>query len=121
MFSITVAGVNRLDIVLDGKLSKADMRKLLDDYVEKSEGMTDGVMLYRIEAFAMPEPAALAVEFARLPKLIKTLARFNKVAVISDKNWIKRVGEWEGKLIPGLAIKSFSPEEVAAAEAWLSG
>ena len=47
-------------------------------------------------------------------------AKFKKAAVLTDKNWIQKVSELEGLLIPGLEIKAFDRDQVEEAESWLS-
>ena len=49
--------------------------------------------------------------------LFKLVGRFPKCAVLCDAGWIRIVAELEGKIIPGLEIKSFRAEDRAAAEA----
>ena len=120
MFKITKISANRVDIELSGTLDADDMRTLLDELISKSEGVSDGRMLYTISDFSMPSLGAMAVEMTRLPKLFGLLGKFDKCAVLSDANWIKKVATIEGALIPGLDIKSFDMEEVDAAEAWLA-
>lgn len=119
MLTITKPAADRIDIVLDGKVDADIMRKALDDLIEKSEGMTGGKMFYRITNFELPTLGAFGVEFRRLPKLFKMLGAFDKCAVLTDSDWMKKAVEIEGALIPGMEIKSFDYDAVDVAEAWL--
>ena len=119
MFEVTKKDDNRLDISLLGPLNADGMRTVLDELIDKSEGMKDGQMLYTITNFSMPTLGAMAVEFTRLPKLFGLLGKFDRCAVVSDTGWIRTAAEVEGALLPGLAIKAFEPGEEDAAEAWL--
>ena len=119
MYEIVRKGENRLDISLRGTLNAGDMRGVLDELIEKSEGMQEGRMLYTITSFSMPTLGAMAVEFSRLPKLFGLLGKFDRCAVVSDASWIRTAAEVEGALLPGLVIKAFEPGEEDAAEAWL--
>lgn len=120
MFNITKVDDRRLDLFLDGKLDKEEMRVALDDLIEKSEGVENGRMLYRIEDFEFPTLGAMAVEFSRLPSLFKMVGKFDRCAVLVDQGWVAKVSEFEGALIPGLDIKAFKLAETAEAEAWLA-
>jgi hypothetical protein len=51
-----------------------------------------------------------------MPGLMK---KFKRVAVSTDKVWLKKVSEFEGSLFPGLEIRGFDRGQKA--EACLSG
>lgn len=48
------------------------------------------------------------------------IRKFKRAALLSDQEWIKKIGEIEGKLIPGLEIKAFYRDQKDAAIEWLS-
>ncbi|MNP71590.1 hypothetical protein D3C76_1679940 [compost metagenome] len=95
------------------------MRAGLDELTQKSEGIAHGRMLYRVGEFEVPTLGAMAVEVSRLPQLFRVVRRFDRMAVVADKKWIRKVSEVEGTLIPGLTIKAFDSHQAADAEAWL--
>ena len=97
------------------------MAKGLDDLLEKSEDVTNGLMLYTITDFSMPSLGAIGVEMQRLPKLFGLLGKFDRCAVICDESWLRTAAEIEGKLFPGIDIKSFQFNEVEEADKWLEG
>lgn len=118
MFTVTRTSANRLDITLGGKLDSDAMTVALDELQVAAEGIENGRMLYRIDRFELPTLGAIAVEFSRMPALLKLVRRFERCAVVADQAWLRTVGEWEGMLFPGLEIRGF--ESVDAAEAWLA-
>lgn len=119
MLTITKPEPNRVDIDLSGKISSDEMAKGLDELLELSQDVNNGVMLYTITSFAFPDFGAIAVEMARLPKLFSLLGRFDRCAVLSDAAWLRTAAEVEGALLPGLEIKSFDLTDREKAEAWL--
>ena len=119
MFKVTQNGVNRIDIELSGKLDSEDMKIALDELEDKSKNIENGKMLYDVIDFHLPSMSAIAIEFSRLPAMFGLIKKFSKAAVLTDKNWIKKISELEGLLIPGLEIKAFSREQKEEAEAWL--
>ncbi len=119
MFKITKKSANRLDIEISGSIDADTMRTGLDDLIESSEDIREGQMLYTISDFSLPTFAAIGVEMARLPKLFGLLAKFDKCAVLSDSNWLRKAATLEGALFPGLDIKSFELDDLDAAEDWL--
>jgi hypothetical protein len=48
------------------------------------------------------------------------IKKFRRAAVLTDKNWLKKMSEFEGAFFPGLEIKAFSRDQKIEAEAWLS-
>ena len=44
-----------------------------------------------------------------------------RCVVLTDKQWISKVGEFKGSLFAGMDVKAFELTEVAEAEAWLEG
>ena len=119
MLNITKPAPNRVDITLDGGIDANIMTAALDELFEASKGVENGVSLYTIADFDMPTFGALAVEFTYLPKLFGFLKSFERVAILSDNALIRTLGEIEGFLLPGLAIKGFHLAEKDAAESWL--
>ena len=120
MFKVTQNGMNRLDILLSGKLDTEEMKIALDELVSKSENIENGKMLYEIIDFHLPSLGAMAIEFSRLPSMLGLMKKFDRAAVLTDKMWLKKVSEFEGALFPGLEIKAFDSTQKAEAEAWLT-
>ncbi|KLI63354.1 hypothetical protein AAV99_10280 [Aurantiacibacter marinus] len=119
MFKVTKRSDNRVDIDFDGPLDADGMRIAMEELLAKSQDVENGRMLYRIGDFKMPTLGALAVEFSMLPRLFGLLAKYDKCAVLSDSDWVRRATEIEGALIPGLEIRSFTLSEAESAEVWL--
>ncbi len=120
MFKVIQNGMNRLDIVLSGKLNAEEMRTALDELVRNSKNIKKGKILYDVIDFHVPSLDAIAIEFSRLPSMLGLLKKFNRAAILTDKTWLKKVSELEGVLIPGLEIKAFNRDQKVEAEAWLS-
>lgn len=121
MFTVTRVSDARIDFTIQGKITGPEMASGLTELLALSEGFEEGVMLYRIEGFKWPTFNAVMAEAIRIPKLFGLLKRFGKIAVISDKAWVRRAAAIEGAVIPKMKIKTFKPEQADAAEAWLAG
>lgn len=119
MFTVKKIGTNRVDVALSDKLDSAEMKRALDELEELSKDLENGMMLYDIIDFHLPSMGALAIEFSRLPSLFGLIKKYQRIAVLSDKNWIKKASEFEGMLIPGLEIKAFDRDQRDEAEGWL--
>ena len=120
MLTVEQNGENRLDLELSGKIDAEAMKVALAELTNKSQGMKNGTMLYRIRDFDFPTLGAIGVEFSSLPDLFKMIGKFDKAAVLADQSWIRVASKIEGALIPGLEIKAFELDEESEAEAWLA-
>lgn len=121
MFKIIRVDADRLDIEMSGKLNSEQMEIALDELVSKSEGIENGKMLYDVVDYHLPSLGAIAIEFSRLPSMLRFMRKFDRAAVLTDKAWLKMVSEVEGVLYPGLEIKGFRRDQKEEAEAWLAG
>lgn len=121
MLKVTHPAPNRIDLELSAVLDGGMMAAALDELVDASKEITDGVMMYRIPSFSWPTGGAIAAEFMRLPQLFEMVGHFKRCAVVTDIGWIQKAAEVEGKMMPGLEIKAFDMDEAAEAEAWLEG
>lgn len=120
MFAVMTHGINRLDLEISGKLDAEEMRVALDTLLTHARDIKHGRMLYQIQDLDFPSLSAIAVELSRVPSLFGLIAKFDRVAVLADQAWIRKISEIEGYLFPGMEIKAFEPDQKIAAEAWLS-
>lgn len=49
---------------------------------------------------------------------IKNLRRVHRAALVADEGWIRRVAEWEDRLLPGIELRIFDPAEREEALEW---
>lgn len=107
-------------MTISGKIDAEDMKKGLDAFLAtlSDEKKTD--FLYEIDDFELPTLNALAVEFRYLPSLFAALPKMGRVAVVSGVGWIRKAAVVEGKVIPGLRIEAFEPEDTQDAIRWLT-
>jgi hypothetical protein len=120
MLKITSNGKNRLDIELSGSSNAQGMKAGVDELISKSSGIENGKMLYDLIDFHLPTLGAIGVEFSRLPALLELMKNFDRVAVLTDTSWLKKVSEFEGALYPGLEVKAFERNQKKEAQTWLA-
>lgn len=121
MFHVTRIGDKRIDVDFSGKLDSNEMRFAMDELMRKSEGITHGQMLFRVGDFDMPTLGAVGVELSRLPQMFRFIRRFDRCAVVSAKEWVRKTSELEGALILGLTIKAYDQDRATEAHQWLEG
>jgi hypothetical protein len=120
MFNVIRRSDRRMDVELEGRLNREDMKIALDSMISEAAGMQHARLLYRIGEFDLPTLGAMHVEISYLPELFRFARKFDRMAVIADQRWIRVISELEGALMPGLSIRAFTPDQEQAAEAWLS-
>jgi len=121
MLNITKPKPDQIDISIAGKIEADEMRAGLDQLLAFTEGMTGGKMLYKIDDFDLLSMGALAVEMRYLPKLFGLLKHIDRVALLSNTEWVKKAARVEGTIFPGLTIETYILHEVSVAQTWLDG
>lgn len=121
MFEVTQSIENRLDIKVKGQLDSKTMKEVLESMISKSEKIENGKMLFMTDDYQFPTLGAIAIELSYLPSIFRLIKIFDRVAVLTDKTWLKKVSEFEGSLFPSLEIKAFNLDQKKDAEDWLLG
>ena len=119
MFNVIRVAPDRIDVEIDGRFDRETMAALIDAFVEAADGIEGGAMLYRVRDVDLPSFGAVAVEFSRLPALLRAVRRFDRIAVVAEALWIRRLSELEGLLLPGVEVRGFTPECAGDGQAWL--
>jgi SpoIIAA-like len=109
---------NVLAFVGRGRITRADYTNVLTPAVEKALATHKRVRLYYELAsdFAGIDPGAMWEDF----KVgVEHLTRWERVAVVTDIEWIRQATRLFGFMIPG-AIKSFPISGADEARAWIT-
>lgn len=109
---------NVLVFLCKGRVTKADYDAVLVPAVNNALKSHGKMRLYYETAadFAGLDPGAMWEDF----KVgVEHLARWERVAVVTDAEWIKHTMRFFSFLMPA-AMKSFPASEVAEARAWIT-
>ena len=63
---------------------------------------------------------SLEAFFKDLKFAVSNFGKFDKKAVVTDKSWVKKLGEFSDKLFGSIEIRCFSFEEADKARNWVS-
>jgi hypothetical protein len=109
---------NVVGFVAKGKLSSDDYEKVLIPAVERAlEAHDKARLLYVLGGeFDGMTPGAMWDD-TRVG--VGTLTKWEKIAVVTDKDWIRHSVDIFGYLMPG-DVKAFSTAEEAAARTWVT-
>ena len=106
-----------LGVAIKGKISTGDIEKTAKLAKEKFK-LSEKLSIYvEMETF---EGISIAAFFKDLKFGLKNFGKFDKKAVVTDKAWVKKLGEFSDKLFGSIEIKCFSFEEKDAAKQWVS-
>jgi hypothetical protein len=88
---------------LDERLSRpGDVRCYLE--AEDMDGVTIGAMLKDV-LYGL--------------RHIGDVARFDRFAIVADQPWLHTLAKFEDKLLIGVEVRAFPPEQRAAARGWI--
>lgn len=120
MITVNPADHERIDITVEGSVTKEDMQGFLDQFSAIAERMERGHILFTVTDFHWPSLGAIGFEITHLGQFLRAYRHFERAAVICDTAWIRKVSEWEGHLFSWIEIKAFTPDELELATNWLN-
>ncbi|KAF0805930.1 hypothetical protein A6D6_01986 [Alcanivorax xiamenensis] len=101
---------------IDGRIDQESFDAVLAD-MERRLQQYDTLRVY-VELEAL---GAMSLEtlFKDLKFGLGHMSRFDKEAVVTDKQWLHRIGPVVNKLFPSVEVKVFATEEKGAALRWV--
>ena len=118
MIEIIETGSNRvIGLRISGRIEKSDMDRVVQATEEKF-ALADKLGIFvEVESFG-------GISFEALMEDIRfafpNLKRFDKKAVVSDKQWHGTMARISDKLFPGIEVRHFAPEQREEALRWLA-
>lgn len=110
-----------IDLSIAGKIDPTEMRDGLDAFFSATDGQDAIKCLYRIRDVGLPNLVAIAIKLRRLPRLFGVIKRLDKIAVVANQTWVRRMAKIENVVIPRGTIRAFDPIDEPRAIEWLSG
>ena len=105
---------------VSGTVTKADVELAwasLDAALDEAE--TIGLYAEVVDLGGVTLPG-LVEDLARGIQALGEWGRFARYAVVSDKAWLRTLAKVEGTILPGIEIRTYTPDESEAAVAWLT-
>ena len=121
MLQILVDGPIVLALSFDGHLSRADLGKCFELIEPKLA--SDGKLHLYVEVTNLSglDSEILLHDLSRGLRLMKTLDRFGRIAVVSDQDWVRHLSRVESALLPGISYRVYRSAEREQALAWVEG
>jgi hypothetical protein len=114
---ITNMPVGTIGLRASGKVSEADYRDVLVPAINSAMEQGSVRLMYVLEDDADYKPGAV---WADTKMWFKNLKEWERVAIVSDADWLENAVKAFGWLMPG-EVKVFEPDDVRDAKQWLVG
>jgi hypothetical protein len=121
MIDIEKIGPNAHRIAIYGEFHEDDARAFVafaKEHHEKGEG---GNILIDLVSLAGWSFSAMSEEMGHIPALLRWLYALDRIAVVSDEEWMRSAARLESALLPGIAYAVYDEDEMDAARAWVLG
>lgn len=108
-------------MVVMSEFQQADAEKLVAFAKERNAAGGGGSILIDVTAVADFTFSAVAIELAHMPSLLKWIYGHDRIAIISDDDWVRTGARLESALLPGVVYEVYDDDEADAARAWILG
>lgn len=106
-------------ITIYGALTSEDMAQFVAFVEQQNAAGSGGNVLFDLVSLADFTFAAVVGELANVPALLQWLYRLDRIAVISDEEWIRSAARLESALLPGVTYAVYDEDQADAAQAWV--
>ncbi|MDG5748015.1 STAS/SEC14 domain-containing protein [Qipengyuania sp. XHP0207] len=108
---------HRLAVMAD--FQQADAERLVEFAKERNQAGGGGNLLIDVTAVSGFTFAAVAIELAHMPNLLRWIYGLDRIAIIADEEWIRTGARLESALLPGVVYEVYDEDEAEAARAWV--
>jgi len=106
-------------IVVMVEFREEDAHKLVEFAAEQVASGDGGHVLIDVTAVAGFTWSAVSIELAHMGTLLKWVYGLDRIAIISDEDWIRTGARLESALLPGVTYEVYDDDEADAARAWV--
>ncbi len=105
-----------VEIEVSGRVTDHDLRRTIDRLRSDIELHGKTRVLEIVSGFTGIEPAAIWSDLTLAPPLVRKISR---AAVVADAGWLRGLTTLSSVFVKA-EVKSFSPDRMAEARAWIS-
>lgn len=106
-------------IAIYGEFGPEDVRKFVAFAQSHLDAGGGGNILIDMVFLAGFSWSALAGEVGHVPMLMRWLYSLDRIALVSDEDWIRSMARLESALLPGVTYEVYDADEAEAARAWV--
>ena len=119
MITIEKIAPNAHRINAIAEFRQADVKTLIDFVKKRNEAGKGGNLLIDVTSMAGFSWSAVAEEIGHMGTFLKYLYGLDRIAIISDEEWIRTAARVESALLPGVVYEVYDEDEADAALAWV--
>lgn len=119
MIDIEQISDNAHRITFMAEFRQEDAQRLVDFAKERNEAGGGGNVLFDATAVQGFTFGAVTIELAHIPALTKWVYGIDRIAIVSDEEWIRTASRLESALLPGVTYQVYDEDEADAARAWV--
>ena len=108
-------------LVVMADFQQADAERLVAFAKERNQAGGGGSLLIDVTAVTGFSFAAVAVELTHMPSLFRWIYGLDRIAIVSDDDWVRAGSRLESALPPGVVYEVYDEDEADAARAWVLG
>lgn len=102
-----------------GEITADDTRKFVAFAEQQAAAGEGGNLLIDLVSMAGFSWSAIAEELAHVPALMRWLYSLDRIALVSDEDWIRTMARLESALLPGVSYAVYDADEAEAARGWV--
>lgn len=121
MIDIEKLSDNAHRIVVIAEFRQADAERLVEFAKQRTDAGGGGHVLIDLTALGDFTLSSVMVEFAHVPILLKWVYGLDRIAIVSDDDWVRTAARLESALLPGVSYAVYDEDEAEAARAWVLG
>jgi SpoIIAA-like len=104
---------------VNGSIDRDDIERGIAA-VEDALARQECIALYTEIAMTGMTPGAFARDLGYGLRHLRELRRFARIAVVTEQEWVRRVVQVQGRILPQIEIRTFTPGEQDAALTWVA-
>lgn len=121
MIAVETVAPGLLALTVTGKIGKPDIDAAIAA-IEKAYGETERISIVAdLSGFEGMSAEAFVGDLRYGLSHLNDLKRYDRVAIITDRDWIEALVWVEGKLVPGATVRCFEPDERDDARRFAAG
>ncbi|MEE4337601.1 STAS/SEC14 domain-containing protein [Erythrobacter sp.] len=121
MIDIEKIGPNAHRIAVYGEFHEDDARAFVEFAKEHHAQGQGGNVLIDLVSLASWSFSAMSEELVHIPALLRWIYSLDRIALVSDEEWMRSAARLESALLPGVSYAVYDEDEIDAARAWVLG